>query len=168
MKIIGGIDVDRTYTGDEVLEMARTPHLRNVTLEGYCTRVEHDGTIRFVPFYESTWFREEQGTPIEQSRDLGAEMMADVNANHPIIRRTPQERVASMFLRLMTEYKRSGTLPGVDPALIKRVAGSAWIEGMPLTDEVIRSVAAHYLGVAEVDNKKGNFSIKDRIPEVVK
>ena len=56
------------------------------------------------------------------------------------------------------------------PDLIKRIAGNAWREGEPLTDEVIRAVAAHYLGVGEVDNKSegGNYAIKDRTLEVAK
>ena len=75
-----------------------------------------------------------------------------------------------MSLRLMTAYKQTGTLMGIPPELVRRVAGNAWREGEPLTAEVIRAVAAHYLGVGEVDNKTtgGNHAIKDRTPEVAK
>lgn len=166
--LVAGVDVDRVWTGDEILELHNQGRLRDVTLKGYCTRADADGTIRFVPFYESTWFRMDEGIPVVDTSDLPAQMMADVNANHPIVRRTPQERVASMFLRLMTEYKRTGTLPGVPTELIKQIMGAAWREGEPLTAEVIRAVAAHYLGIGEVDNKKGNHAIKDRTPEVAK
>ena len=169
--IIGGIDVSRSYTGPEVIEMNASGRLRDVTLEGYCSRVDADGSIRFIPFYESTRFRMEEGQAKTQvSYDFADSMLDDVKSNHPIIRRTPQERVASMFLRLMTAYKQTGTLMGIPPELIKRVAGNAWREGEPLTAEVIRAVAAHYLGVGEVDNKTtgGNHAIKDRTPEVAK
>ena len=169
MTIVAGIDVSRPYTGDEVLEMHSRGKLRDVTLEGYCTRVENDGTIRFIPYYESTWFRTEQDRTDHAVPDFRQAMLDDLNANHPIIRRTPQERVASMMLRLMTAYKQTGTLPGVPPDLIKRIVGSAWREGEPLTDEVVRAVAAHYLGIGEVDNKQAkDIAIKDRTPEVAK
>lgn len=167
--IVAGIDIDRAYSGDEILDIHRSGRLRDVTLQGYCTRVDVDANIRFVPFYESTWFRSDQDTMVVAEQDIAGPMMADVNANHPIVRRTPQERVASLFLRLMTEYQRSGTLPGISSELITQVMQGSWREGEPLTAEVIRAVAAHYLGVGEVDNKKAKgIAIKDRTPEVAK
>lgn len=154
--IVAGIDIDRAYTGDEVLEMHRKGRLRDITLEGYCTRADADGTIKFVPYYESTWFRLDADKPVQSGTNLAERMLADVEANHPIHRRTPQERVASMMLRLMAEYKRSGTLPGVPADLIERVTGSAWREGEPLTAEDIRAVAAHYMGVGEKENRESD------------
>jgi hypothetical protein len=167
-KIIGGIDVDRTYTGDEVLEMNNKGHLRNVTLKGYCTRVEHDGTIKFVPYWDSTWFRQEQDKAVSVDVDIATPMLEDLKENHPIIRRTPQERVASMMLRLMGEYRRTGSLPGIPTDLIKKIVGNSWREGMPLTEEVVRAVAAHYLGLGEQENKREShdYAIKDRVPSV--
>jgi len=167
--IVAGVDISRSYTGEEIIDMHRRGRLRDITLQGYCTRADADGTIKLVPWYESTWFRLDAGKPTQAtSRNLAESMLADVNANHPIRRRTPQERVASMMLRLMAEVKRSGTIPGVTPDLIKRVVGNAWQEGQPLTEEVVRAVAAHYLGVGEKENKasKVDFSIKDRTPEI--
>lgn len=167
--IVAGIDVSRSYTGEEVIEMHNSGRLRDVTLEGYCSRVDADGTIRFVPFYESTWFRMDEEKPTTAvSYDFADAMKRDVETNHPIVRRTPQQRVASMMLRLMTAYKQTGTLPGVPPELIRRVVGNSYREGEPLTAEVVRAVAAHYLGMGETDNKEagGDYAIKDRTPEV--
>jgi len=166
--IVAGINVDRVWTGDEILDLHAKGKLRDVALQGYCTRADADGTLRFVPFYESTWFRSDEQKMVTQSVDIGTAMKADLDANHPIIRRTPQDRVASMFLRLLTTYKQTGSLAGVPTEVIKKIAGNAWREGQPLTDEVIRGVAAHYLGIGEVDNKaaKQPHAIKDRVPEV--
>ena len=138
--------------------MHRRGKLRGITLQGYCTRVDGDtGTIRFVPWHESTHFRMDQGKPVRAIADgFGDAMLADINANHPIVRRTPQERVGAMMLRLLASAKGTGTIPGIPPEAITRIVGNAWREGQPLTEEVVRAVAAHYLGIAEVDNKEAD------------
>ena len=70
--IVAGIDVSRTWSGDEILALHARGKLRDITLEGYCTRAEADESgkvvLRFVPFYESTWFREEQQQGGERTR----------------------------------------------------------------------------------------------------
>ena len=168
--IIEGVDISKSFTGEEIIEMHRRGKLRDVTLHGYCTRVDlEEGVIRFVPWWDSTLFRmEKQQLVRDHDAHFGETMMADVNANHPIRRRTPQQRVAAMMLRLMAEYRRTGTLPGVSPDLVRRVSGMAWREGTPLTDDAIRAVAAHFLGLGEAHNKEADsgFAIKDRTPQV--
>ena len=166
--IVEGIDISRSFTGEEIIAMHARGKLRDITLQGYCTRADSDGTIRFIPWYDSTWFRMDEGKPVRAVAEGFEEaMLDDVESNHPIIRRTPQERVAAMMLRLLAS-SRSGTIPGVPPELIKRIVGGSWREGEPLTAEVVQAVAAHYLGLGEEDNKasKGNFAIKDRTPTV--
>ena len=154
--IIGGIDVNRTYTPEDIFEMSRDDRLRNVVLEGYCTRVDDDG-IRFVPWYESTHFRDEQGTPqTHVSHDFVPYMKDKLEREHPIIRRTPQERTAAMALRILGEVKRSGRVTGLSDEELKTIVGESFKAGEPVTGSDIQAVAARLLGTAEKHNREAD------------
>ena len=69
-KIIDGIDIERSYTTEEIIDMYHKGRLKPIALVGYCTRANDDGTIGFIPFWESTLFRSEQslGTVMTSGR----------------------------------------------------------------------------------------------------
>lgn len=154
---IDGIDINKVFTGDEIIDLYNKGKLRSITLEGYCTRADADGTIRFIPFWESTKFRSENNQmKTHISHDFVETMREEVEHDHPITRRTPQERVASMALRLLSEVKRTGRITGLSDEEVASIVGESWKVGEPLTGEAIRSMSAHLLGKAQVDNREAD------------
>lgn len=155
MNIVGGLDIDRVYTFDEIMELYTLGKLKPIALQGYVCRAE-GGMISFVPWYDSTRARLEAGQGTQVHLDVDA-MRADVEAEHPMTRRTPQERVASMMVRLMTEAKRNGTIAGLTDAQISTITGEAWKTGeTSITSEMVRRVAAHFLGMAQNRNREAD------------
>jgi hypothetical protein len=156
--IIDGIDVSRTYPAEEVLKMWEDGHLREVCLKGYVARANGDGTCGFVPWYEAMdAFNEHRGLrKYTIPQQYVEDMKSDVEEKHPIVRRTPQQRVAAMVLRLMGEARQYGKIPGLSDEALRAIVGEYWKSGDPVTEDVVRRVAAYYLGVAEVDNREEN------------
>lgn len=150
---IDGVDITRTFSPKEIFDMHAKGTLRGVTLKGYCTQVGDDG-IRFVPWYESTRFRMDTDTTrVHVSKDFVPYMQEKLESEHPMRRRTPQQKVAAMMLRLMAEVKRTGSIAGMTAEDIKHITGESWKQGEPMNAETVRKVAAHFLGIGEVDNK---------------
>ena len=155
-KIIGGVDIERVYTSEEIIDMYHAGKLKPIAVEGYVVQANEDGTIKFIPFWESTLWRQEQGTPIQATSPISVdERRAQLEQAHPILRRTPQERVASMAIRIMAEAKRSG-VTGLTDAQKKAILGESWIEGEPLSGEDIQRLSAWFMGRAEVDNREAD------------
>lgn len=156
--IIDGIDIERVYTIHEIQDMYYRGYLSKAAVQGYVVQAREDGTVRFVPWYESHLARAEAGK-LRQT-DWSAEleqMKLDVEEEHPMARRTPQQRVASMLIRLMAEAKRSGgMLPGMSEEQIQAIVGKSWKEGMPLAQEDIRAVAAWFLSRGEKTNREAD------------
>lgn len=156
-RVVAGVDIDRTYSPEEIFEMHDKGRLRPITLEGYCTRADEDG-IRFVPYYESTFFRMREGKPQQHvSHDFAPAMRAQLEADHPITRRTPQQRVASMVLRLLADAKQNGTIAGLSEEQIRSITGELWKAGVTeVSTEMVRKVAAHFLFQAEKGNREAD------------
>lgn len=155
-KIVNGVNIHKAFSSEEIFELHESGRLRGITLEGYATRVE-DGKIWFVPFYESTLFRMEHGKQRQYvSHDFQEWMRQDVEQQHPMTRRTPQERVASMVLRLMATVKNTGGLPGFTDEQIKEIVGTGWAAGMPITEDVVRAIVAKFLNVGEQQNREAD------------
>lgn len=155
--IIDGIDITRVYTIGEIQDMYYRGYLRKVAVHGYVVQARADGTVRFVPWYESHMARAENDQLRETDWSAEAEQMRlDVEREHPMSRRTPQQRVASMLIRLMGEVKRTGRITGLSDEQVQSIVGKTWKEGMPLSEEDVRAVAAHFLGIAQVDNREAD------------
>lgn len=155
-KIVNGVNIHKAFSSEEIFELHENGRLRGITLEGYATRVE-EGRIYFVPFYESTLYRMEHGTTRQWvSNDFQEAMRQDVEQEHPMTRRTPQERVASMVLRLMATVKNTGGLPGFTDEQIKEIVGEGWRSGMPITEDVVRAIVAKFLNVGEQQNREAD------------
>lgn len=132
---------------------------REVVIEGYVARANADGTCEFVPWHKSDAIRARfgQARVYEPSRNWAEDMRQDVEAQYPIRRRTPQERVAAMVMRLMLEAKEHGTVPGLPQEKLREIVGEYWKNGITeVTEDMVRKVAAHYMSVAEIDNKEAD------------
>lgn len=156
--IVDGIDITRVFTIQEIKDMYYRGYLKKTAVLGYVVQARADGTVRFVPWYDGFLAREYAGELRETDWSAEAEQMRlDVEREHPMSRRTPQQRVASMLIRFMGEAKRNGgQIPGLSDDMIKSVLGKSWKEGTPLSEEDVRAVAARFLGVAEVDNREAD------------
>lgn len=157
--IVGGIDLSKRYHIDDIFKMRRDGRLQNIALAGYVVRSEDNGMISFVPWHQST-FAARKAAGGDRQYDITADaekMREDVEREFPMVRRTPQQRVASMVVRMMAEAKRNGTIAGLTDAQIRTITGEAWLTGeSQVTEAMVRKVVAHFLGVAEVDNREAD------------
>lgn len=162
--MIAGVNVDQSYSVDEMLDMYERGYLRAILAHGgYVPRANGDGTISFAPWAETYLGNLEKTgmTRMYAQKDGGdwvEDARAQVEKDHPIVRRTPQTRVTSMALRLMAQAQRSGgMIPGMTQAEIRSIVGYAWTQGVTeITMDDMRKVAAKLMGVAEVDNREAD------------
>ncbi len=170
--IVDGLDTNRTYTADEVIAMRDSGKLREVTMRGWLFRWEPlKGGMKMVHFTDPTANRMAPGSSggrrlrsytVEFDAD---QMRRDVEAEHPIRKRTPQERLASMTNKLtqgergqeaaakmmmdMLSGAGGGNMDGLDDETVKSITGASWKAGDPIDGDTVRRVAARYLGEAE-------------------
>lgn len=160
-KVIAGIDIERDYSVDEMLDMYERGYLRAILQHGgYTPRANGDGTITFAPWAE-TYLGNLERTGMTREYDMGdwaEEERKVVEHDYPIVRRTPQQRVTAMALRLLAQAKQSdGKIPGMSEAEIRSIVGYAWTQGVTdITMEDMRKVAAKLMGIAEVDNREAD------------
>jgi hypothetical protein len=170
--IVDGLDTTRTYSADEVIAMRDSGKLREVTMRGWLFRWEPlKGGMKMVHFTDPTANRQAPGSTggrrlraytVEFDAD---QMRKDVERDHPIRKRTPQERLASMTNKLtqgergqeaaakmmmdMLQGAGSGNMDGLDDDAVKAITGASWKKGDPIDGDTVRRVAARYLGEAE-------------------
>ncbi len=149
--IIDGVDITRSFEFDEIIAMNNNGKLRSITLRGYCTQGKDDGTLEFVPWQESLHFRKPK---TYVSDDFTEVMRQDVEQEHPILRRTPQERKMAMAMRIASEYARTGAVPGMTDPQVQEMVGEAWKAGEPMTGEAIVELAKKLMEQAEKDNRE--------------
>ena len=155
--VVDGIDITRKYPIDEILKMHAAGRLRPVGVAGYIVRADANGMVGFVPWTESTLYRMEQDkTLVHASDDFVDTMRDDIEREYPMVRRTPQERVAAMMVRLMGTAAKTGNVPGLTAEQVTAITGKAWREGEPLSAMAVQAVAAHFLGVAQTQNREAD------------
>lgn len=164
--MIDGIDVTRKYTSDEIFQMYHKGQLRSISIAGYVTQTDvMDDTITFVPYHESTHFRDATDTmrtttihesTIDQKRK-------ELEHEHPALRTTPQQKVARMMLRFMAEVERTGHITGLSDEYVKSIVGESWKVGDPYTAEVVQRVAQRFMEKAEVDNRAADSKRTTRL-----
>ena len=79
-------------------------------------------------------------------------------------KRTPQQRVESLALKMAEECLRTGLLPRSDDPVIRQIVAEAWKSGRPdITSDTIRQLAQRYLERAEVQDeiKQGKQITRD-------
>lgn len=140
--------------------------LRAVTLEGWFFRFDmNKNGMELVHFTDPTANR--LGEPGGGRRsftiaDPLPSMQAQVKGESPIVKRTPQERLASMTVKLMQgetgqdaaakmmlTMMHGGGLEGLSDEEVKSITGASWKAGDPIDGDTVRRVAARYLGQAE-------------------
>jgi len=154
MHMVAGYDIDRDYKGEEIIRMYQTGALRGISLEGYVTQVEN-GTVRFIPWQQSYHFRDQTKTLKTATFD-GTKMLEEVEHDHPITRRTPQERTTAMVMRMMPTIQATGTLPGYTTEQIRAIVGDYWKEGEPVTEDMVRKLCAYLLQQAQHTNREAD------------
>ena len=168
--IVDGLDTNRTYTADEVVAMKDSGKLRAVTMKGWLLRWDPlKGGMRMVHFTDPTANRLAPGSAggrrlrTYQVPDPTDDMRAAVAADSPIVKRTPQERLASMTAKLMggesgqeaaakmllDMLSGKGDVDGLTDEQVQEITGKSWKGGDPIDAETVRRVAAKYLGSAE-------------------
>ncbi len=147
--------------------MANSSKLRDVTLKGWFFRFDGSG-MRLVHFTEGSANRlapGEAGKRVYEVPDPTEAMRAQVNADSPIVKRTPQQRLASMTAKLqggesgqeaaarmmldMLSGRNAGSIEGLTDEQVQTITGASWQGGDPIDGETVRRVAASYLGEAE-------------------
>lgn len=155
--VIDGVDISKSFTPEDIVDLFNRGKLRSITDRGYCTQGTEDGTLRFVPYWESLAFRTENHTEKDYVSDTFVEQMRqDVEREHPILRRTPQERKMAMAMRIAGEYKRSGHIPGMTDPEVQELVGNAWSAGEPMTGEAIVELAKKLIEQGEKDNREAD------------
>jgi hypothetical protein len=163
MRVIAGVDIDRSYSIEEMLDMYERGYLKAILAHGgLVPRANGDGTIQFAAWDQTylgnlektgatRFYAQDNGNWVEDAR-------AEVEKDHPIVRRTPQERVTAMALRLLAQARASdGVIPGLTEEEIRKIVGYAWTQGVTeITMDDMRKVAAKLMGVAEVDNREAD------------
>ena len=165
--IVDGLDTNKKYTADEVIAMRDSGKLRAVTLKGWFFRFDMDG-MKMVHVTDPTANR--LGEPGGGRRtfafnDPTDDIRAAVEADSPIVRRSPQERLAAMTNKLtggetgqeaaaqmllnMLAGRNAGSMGGLTEEQVQSITGKSWSRGDPLDGETVRRVAAQYLGEAE-------------------
>lgn len=170
--IVDGLDTSRIYTADEVVEMKESGKLREVTMKGWFFRwdISRNGMLlvhvtdptanRLAP--GSTGGRRLRSYTVP---DPTEDMRRAVEADSPIVKRTPQERLASMTVKLMQGERGQdgaakmlldmlqgagdGNMDGLSEEKVKEITGASWKAGDPIDASTVRGVAARYLGEAE-------------------
>ncbi len=156
MNVIAGIDIDRKYHTEEIIEMYHKGLLKPIALQGYVVRADSDSMIGFVPWHESTLARAEAGKAVTVDFAGEAEQMReDVERENPIVRTSPQEKQARVAMRILGEVHRSGNI-GLSDEQVSEIAGEFWKQGETVTGETVRAVAAHFLSKAEQTNKEAD------------
>lgn len=170
--IVAGLDTNRRYTPDEVIAMKDSGKLREVTMRGWFFRFDvAKGSMELVHFTDPSANRQSPGST--GGRRLRAytvnfdaeQMKRDVEREHPIRKRTPQERLASMTNKLtqgergqeaaakmmldMLQGAGGGNMDGLDDDSVRAITGASWKKGDPIDGDTVRRVAARYLGEAE-------------------
>ncbi len=170
--IVDGLDTTKSYSADEVLAMKDDGRLRNVTMKGWFFRFDlAKNAMTMVHVTDPTANRMAPGSTGGRRRrgfvvaDPLPNMKEAVEREHPIVKRTPQERLAAMTSKMMQGERGQdgaarmlidmlsghggGNMDAMTEDQVKQITGVSWKEGDPIDADVVRRVAARYLGQAE-------------------
>ena len=165
-RVVNGVDLSRAYPAEDLMDMLRRGRLRGIVEAGYVPVGDSDTqTIKFVPWWDSHFQRSVEGRlrNIEWGYDEVEAERQNVEHEHPIRRRTPQQRTAAMMIRLMGEARRTGTVPGLSQDQLQTIVGESWKKGEPLAAEDVQRVAAWFMARGEVDNREADSHRTTRV-----
>lgn len=152
------IQVNRKYTYDELAQLRNDPSLAQRVFDGHVMRQDLDGTVKFVPWSQAS---EGGGTfgnkPDKPLRGFAStdEDPFDVASLPPIVKRTPHQRVDSMMLKVLADFKGGNVMTEEQiKANVDEVTAQAWRDGRTeITGEVVRQVIQRFMERAEAQAK---------------
>lgn len=155
----------RKYTRAQLQALVDQSTADELALQGYALRHDVlDDTYTVVHWTNAGGtIGTEDGRQNRKARMAVEPVAFDEKDLPPIVRRTAQQRVDSLMIRLLEAAKTEGRAFLPD-SVIREVVGEAWKDGrVEITAEVVRQVAAHFLQRA--DRVAGRAS-RDRLPQV--
>ena len=140
--------VSRTYTPDEVAKFYLSGELAHIALNGYVARADSDDAgnrvMRFVPFHEASDPTKPRTYAVEGVKEALRQGLPERT------KRTPQQRVASLMVRIMAHAKQTGSFPGLSDEQVSEIVGEAWKTGQTeVTAEMVRKVAQRFMEGAQ-------------------
>lgn len=156
--IVGGLDISRTYPIDEIIRLYHSGRLSKVGIEGYIVRADSDGMVGFVKADEGSLSRLMTGKPrVYASDDFVPQMREDIEREHPMVRRSAQERKLALVKRLLSTAKKHGTVPGLSDAQITALIGEKWVTGTSVvTQQMLDRIAQRFMEQGEQLNKEAD------------
>lgn len=177
-KIVPG----RRYKGWEIRQLIDQSTAKELEFQGYVLQYDAlSQTYAVVHWTKASQPFRQDGNRAQRRRvqkTVGPEAFGELD---PIVKRTPVQRVDALMLKWIEEMKAAGGLPSLvgevpegasvaerenierrrahDKKMmddkISEIVGAAWVEGRTeITADVVRQVAAHFLGQAEKQAKQ--------------
>lgn len=138
-KIVPG----RKYPLKQLQSLISASDAKELEFRGYVLRFDYNSQM----FSVEPWQQVQPGRPHATTSDFG-ELT-------PIVKRTPQQRIESLTLKMLEDVKRSGTIPGADDETMRDLVGEYWKRGRTeVTAEMVRAAAAKLLGMAEAKHEE--------------
>ena len=136
----------RRYTSEEMAALRDDPALAKAALDGYVLRANPDGTMQFIRWNKATGGGIGGDLPMREYAHTGEKPWGDLPT---ISRRTPQERVDSLALKIKEDIKAGRVFSAEQ---LKELVG--WKPGQEISGDIVQRVAQHYLLGAEVEHEK--------------
>lgn len=144
------VEIGKKYSGGELKRLLTPEVAKGLQARGMV--LEFDVMSQT---YQLTHFTKAKTSEISGKPVMGQGAFEPLD---PIRKRTPQERVDSLMLRLIEDCKAAGTVPGLDDMRISHILGEAWKTGRSeVTAEVIRQVAQDFLADAEAKKNHADY-----------
>lgn len=139
--------VSRTYSPEEVANYYLSGELKDIALHGYVARADTDflgnRVMRFVHVSEATDFDNPRSYAIPDAKEKLREGLPERK------KRTPQQQVASLLVRMLSQVKSTGGL-GLTDEQVRSITGEAWKQGITgWTAEDVRKVAQSLMESAD-------------------
>lgn len=167
----------KAYKPHEIRALIDQSTAKELEFQGYVLQWDAlSGTYSVVHWSKASQPFRQDGNRAQRRqvrKQVGPEAFGPLD---PIVKRTPQQRTDSLMLKWITEMKKAGGMPSLigdvpDNASVKEretiernranekklmdekiaeIVGAAWTEGRTeITADVVRQVAAHFLGESE-------------------
>jgi len=145
---------DKRQQLEELLKrMERDPLIKR----GYVARADADGKVGFVPWQKATT-KGKAGK--SELKPVSSETHEFAFTPPPILKRTPQQRVESLTLRLMQQVEESIRVygePRLPEDVLREIQVEYWKAGIPekfdYSIENLKVIARKFLQEAELKNK---------------
>ena len=142
------LDVGRKYTYAELAVLRDDPEMAAWAMKGYVWRQDLDGTMQLVHWSKASQgggsFGQRPDKPLMGFAASDDDLFDEANLP-PIVRRTPQQRVASLTARIEGDMKAGRVLSDDKMKLYV----PTWRKGKEMAGEDVKEVASAFLQGAE-------------------